>query len=87
MKTLNKIWLFLSFIIIAFIIINLINAYISFKYEIEEPKSMGLISDILLEKEKHLRQLIFWFWLFLIIIIVNVLILFKGTYISNSKVK
>lgn len=78
MKIFSKIWIVISFIVLALIILNLINAYISLKYEVEEPKSLGKISDILLEKEKHLKQLIFWFWVLLCFIIGNILVVIKG---------
>lgn len=80
MKIFKIIWGLISILVLAFIIINLFNAYVSFKYEIEEPKSMGYISDLLLQKENHFKQLIFWLWLFLIISIGNILFIIIGVF-------
>lgn len=87
MKIISKIWLLISVVALAIIALNLINAYVSLKYEVDEPKSLGKISDALFEKEKHLKQLIFWFWIFLCVLIGNILIVLKGILSLQSSSK
>lgn len=73
----------MSFIFLAFIVFSLINTYVSIKYEVDEPKSMGKINDVLIEREKYLKQIIFWHWVFVCFVIGNILVVISGI-ISNK---
>jgi hypothetical protein len=62
MKTLLKVWLILTLVIILGASIKLLDTYVSLKYEVYEPNAMNLMNAALLDKEKYLKSTIFWLW-------------------------
>ena len=71
MKMVLKIWMAIS------IVLKLLDAYVSLKYEIDEPKAMDKISEALLDKERTIRKLIFWLWTIGVYLIGNIMVLIK----------
>lgn len=78
MRLTIKIFIFLSIVIMVWVVYKLLGMYTSLKYEVEEPIAMGKeINELLKAKEYYLKDLIFWLWLILITQILNISILFK----------
>lgn len=73
MKLLIKIWLITTSILLIIVAVNLLDTYISLKYEIDEPKAMIKISEIFIEKEKYIKNSIVWFWVFGAYLLLNIL--------------
>lgn len=73
----RNIWVVFSAILIFFIVLKLFDTYVSLKYEVDEVKAMGKISDALIDKEKYLKQIIFWLWTIGIYIITSFIIVLR----------
>lgn len=78
MRLILKVFILISIVIIAWASFKLLNVYTSLKYEVEEPGAMGKnVSELLNNKERYIKDLIFWLWLLIITQVVNVAVLFK----------
>jgi len=74
MKILFRILLVLSIILFAFVAWGLLDAYVSLKYEVDEPRAMNKTGEELQIKAQYLHQFITWLWvgisyIFMIILI------------------
>lgn len=72
MKIVAKIFLIASFIILASLITKLVDAYISFKYEVEEPLAMGKDSGNILAVKQHIQSLINWIWIMIMYTFISI---------------
>lgn len=77
MKSFQKIWLFISFVIICVTAVKLLSAYVSFKYEVQEVVSVAP-SELIDYKKESISYLIFILWASLLYLSINMFILFKG---------
>lgn len=64
-------------ILAVLIALKLYDAYVTLKYEVEEPMAMGKSNDWLLDKENYIKDLIKWLWVLLGYLICNIIFLLK----------
>lgn len=74
MKIIKIVWMFISVLLIIFVVFALVNSYVSVKYEVEEPVSTGKISEAIGERAKYLREMITWLWIFLSFLLGNMIL-------------
>ena len=74
MKILFRILLVLSIVLFAFVAWSLLNTYVSFKYEIDEPGPKNFIGQDLKITAKYIKELITCLWISLGYLFVIILV-------------
>jgi hypothetical protein len=64
-------------VLLVIVAINLLDTYVSMKYEVDEFKAMNNVSEAILDKEKYLKKLIFLLWSIGIYLIGNLVMLVR----------
>lgn len=83
MKNTFKIWAAVSLIILIVVGLNLLDTSVSLKYEVEEPRAMGMKGEDIDDKEHLLNQLIFILKSAIVYILINLVIVSRWLY-KNS---
>jgi len=83
MKTLIKLLLIISILILVASSIKLFDISVSYKYEVEEPIAMHKFSNTIQKSEGHLGQ--FVFWLELLVFYSLVVSVFTGVMLFKLK--
>jgi Na+/H+ antiporter NhaC len=78
-----KIFISFTILMLVFTIFSIINLNISMKYEVEEPTAMGKVTELVIEKAKDIKSLMFYLWTFLAYQVTTLILLF--TVLSNFK--
>ena len=88
MKNTFKAWIAISLIILVVVGLRLLDTSVSLKYEVEEPRAMGMKGEDLDDKEHLLNQLIFILKSAGIYIVINLVIvsqwLFKNSMVNKN---
>ena len=82
LKNIFKIWIMVSVVLLAIIGYILLGTSVSLKYEVEEPKMMGMRGEDLDDKEALLNQLIFILKTAAAYLVVNIIIV--GRWLFNN---
>lgn len=81
-------WVIISLIILVLVGFRLLDTSISLKYEVQEPRAMGMKGEDIDDKERLLSQLIFMLKFAAVYIVTNILIvsrwLVKNSLVSKS---
>lgn len=60
-----KIFIGITILLLLFTIFSIINLKISMKYEVDEPTAMGKATELVTEKAKDIKSMLFYLWTFL----------------------
>ena len=88
MKLFFKVVAFLSIGILLIAILEIFSAYVSLKYEVEEPIAIGRSDEMVIATKTHLENLIRWLWLIIgysIVVIVVTVKAIVSKYFPVSK--
>lgn len=88
MKNIFKVWMAVSLIILVVVGLRLLDTSVSLKYEVEEPRMMGMKGEDLDDKENLLNQLIFALKSAGVYLVINIVIvsrwLFKNSLANKN---
>ncbi|MES2458839.1 MAG: hypothetical protein V4594_25020 [Bacteroidota bacterium] len=82
MKLIYKFWLIISVLLLIAIALQLLDTYVSLKYEVEEPKAMGKLGQALNDKESYLKTTIFYLWVSVGYLSINLVLLAKSIFVN-----
>jgi hypothetical protein len=80
-----KIFIGITIILLLFTIFSIINLKISMKYEVDEPSAMGKATELITEKAKDIKSMLFYLWTFFAYQVTTLILLF--VVLSNLKDK
>lgn len=85
MKLSIKIFIGVTILVLLLTVVSIINLKVSMKYEVEEPSAMGKATELITEKAKDIKSMLFYLWTFLAYQVTTLIILFS--VLSNFKDK
>ncbi|MES2285441.1 MAG: hypothetical protein V4547_07110 [Bacteroidota bacterium] len=72
MNLLTKIWISISIILLGIIILKLLDAQVSLKYEVSEPRAILGDNKDIVHREKELQSGIIWLWVVFSYVLISI---------------
>lgn len=66
MKIIIKIFIGITVILVLVTVFAIVNTNVSMKYEVDEPTAMNRVTELVTQKDKSIKSLLFFLWTFLI---------------------